>query len=173
MEATTRHRPLADAAEDGAGRSEGGDSTCSDLLPLPWSELDGVSPMVKRKRIPLRTCVSCGLKTAKRELLRDRVLVQTVRLQSTPAWQAQWAWSVPLQGVSWSIPESLKRGRLEHSLKARIGEEEWESSVEFSDNDRHSDGSLLTKGSRQDGGRGIMTTEQAQSNQPGISGPRT
>ena len=26
--------------------------------------------MVKRKRIPLRTCVSCGLKTAKRELLR-------------------------------------------------------------------------------------------------------
>ena len=79
--------------------------------------------MVKSKRIPLRTCVSCGLKTAKRELLRivsppeGRVTVdQGGKLNGRGAYLCM---------ECRAAPESLRRGRLEHSLKTRIGEGEW------------------------------------------------
>ena len=81
--------------------------------------------MVKRKRIPLRTCVSCGLKTAKRELLR---------IVSSPEGQVAVDQGGKLNGRGAylcmkcrAIPDSLRRGRLEHSLKTRIGEDEWDS----------------------------------------------
>lgn len=81
--------------------------------------------MVKRKRIPLRTCVSCGLKTAKRELLR---------IVSSPDGQVAVDMGGKLNGRGAylciecrAVPESLRRGRLEHSLKTRIGEDEWDS----------------------------------------------
>ena len=81
--------------------------------------------MVKRKRIPLRTCVSCGLKTAKRELLR---------IVSSPDGQVAVDRGGKLNGRGAylciecrTVPESLRRGRLEHSLKTRIGEDEWDS----------------------------------------------
>ena len=81
--------------------------------------------MVKRKRIPLRTCVSCGLKTAKRELLR---------IVSSPDGQVAVDRGGKLNGRGAylciecrAVPESLRRGRLEHSLKTRIGEDEWDS----------------------------------------------
>ena len=79
--------------------------------------------MVKRKRIPLRTCVSCGLKTAKRELLR---------IVSTPEGDVAVDQGGKLNGRGAylcmecrTIPESLRRGRLEYSLKTRFGEGEW------------------------------------------------
>ena len=81
--------------------------------------------MVKRKRIPLRTCVSCGLKTAKRELLR---------IVSSPDGKVAVDRGGKLNGRGAylciecrAVPESLRRGRLEHSLKTRIGEDEWDS----------------------------------------------
>ena len=81
--------------------------------------------MVKRKRIPLRTCVFCGLKTAKRELLR---------IVSSPEGQVAVDRSGKLNGRGaylctkcMVIPDSLRRRRLEHSLKTRIGEGEWDS----------------------------------------------
>lgn len=86
--------------------------------------MNGVSPMVKRKRIPLRTCVSCGLKTAKRELLRivlspeGQVAVdQGGKLNGRGAYVCE---------ECRAIPGSLRRGRLEHSLKTRLGENEWD-----------------------------------------------
>ncbi len=81
--------------------------------------------MVKSKRVPLRTCVSCGLKTAKRELLR---------IVSSPDGQVAVDLGGKLNGRGAYLciecrtaPDSLKRGRLEHSLRTRIGEDEWDS----------------------------------------------
>ena len=79
--------------------------------------------MVKRKRVPMRTCVSCGMKTAKRELLR---------IVSSQDGQIAVDLGGKLNGRGAylcmecrCVPESLRRGRLEHSLKTRIGEDVW------------------------------------------------
>jgi predicted RNA-binding protein YlxR (DUF448 family) len=79
--------------------------------------------MVKRKRIPIRTCVSCGLKAAKRELLRivsspdGRVEVDSLgKLNGRGAY---------LCAECRSKPATLRRGKIEHSLKTGITEEEW------------------------------------------------
>ena len=81
--------------------------------------------MVKRKRIPVRTCVWCGIKAAKRDLLRivsspeGRLEVDTVgKLNGRGAY---------LCAECRSVPETLRRGKLEHSLKTGISEEEWGS----------------------------------------------
>jgi len=79
--------------------------------------------MVKRKRIPLRTCVSCGLKTAKRELLRV-VSSSDGQIAVDPGGKLNGRGAYLCRECR-AVPGSLKRGRLEHSLKARIGEEEW------------------------------------------------
>ena len=79
--------------------------------------------MVKRRRVPVRTCVFCGLKAAKRDLMRivsspdGRIEVDSVgRLNGRGAY---------LCAECRSEPETLRRGRLEHSLKTGITEEEW------------------------------------------------
>ncbi len=79
--------------------------------------------MVKRKRVPVRTCVSCGLKAAKRDLLRivsspdGQLAVDSVgKLNGRGAYLC-------VECVS--VPETLRRGRLEHSLKTGISEDEW------------------------------------------------
>ena len=84
--------------------------------------------MVKRKRVPLRTCVACGLKTAKRELLR---------IVSSPDGQVAVDRGGKLNGRGAylciqcrTVPDSLRRGRLEHSLRIRIGGDEWDSLLE-------------------------------------------
>ena len=83
--------------------------------------------MVKRKRIPVRTCVSCGLKAAKRDLLRivsspdGRLEVDVVgKLNGRGAY---------LCAECRSAPEALRRGRLERSLRTGISEEEWDSLI--------------------------------------------
>ena len=80
--------------------------------------------MVKRKRIPVRTCVSCGIKATKRDLLRivaspeGRLEVDTIgKLNGRGAY---------LCAECLSAPKTLRRGKLEHSLKTGIGKEEWE-----------------------------------------------
>ena len=84
--------------------------------------------MPKRRRVPLRTCVSCGVKTDKRNLLRivsgadDRVVVDRSGRQN-----GRGAY------VCASCCESkgrLRRDRLERSLRARIDKTEWHSLVE-------------------------------------------
>ncbi len=84
--------------------------------------------MPKRRRVPLRTCVSCGVKTDKRTLLRivssadDRVIVDRSGKQN-----GRGAY------VCASCRESkdyLRRDRLERSLRTKIDETEWDSLVE-------------------------------------------
>ena len=84
--------------------------------------------MPKRRRVPLRTCVACGVKTDKRDLLRivsgadDKVVVDR---------------SGKRNGRGAYICAScrgskgyLRRDRLERSLRAKIDETEWDSLVE-------------------------------------------
>ena len=79
--------------------------------------------MVKRKRVPLRTCVSCGLKAAKRDLLRivsspeGQVVVDSVgKLNGRGAY---------LCVECRSVPGLIRRAKLEHSLKTDISKDEW------------------------------------------------
>ena len=81
--------------------------------------------MVKRRRVPIRTCVSCGLKTAKRDLLRvvaspdGSIAVDAVgKLNGRGAY---------LCVECRRVPETLRRGRLERSLKTGISDDEWGS----------------------------------------------
>lgn len=84
--------------------------------------------MPKRRRVPLRTCVSCGAKTDKRNLLRivsgedDRVVVDR---------------SGKRNGRGAYVCEScrgskghLRLDKLERSLRAKIDKTEWHSLVE-------------------------------------------
>ena len=84
--------------------------------------------MVKRKRVPVRTCVSCGLKAAKRDLLR---------IVSSPEGHIAVDAGGKLNGRGAyvcfecrSVPESLKRRSIEHSLKTRISEDQWAGLLE-------------------------------------------
>ena len=81
--------------------------------------------MVKRRRVPIRTCVTCGLKAAKRDLLRivaspdGSIAVDAVgKLNGRGAY---------LCVECRRVPETLRRGRLEHSLKTGISDDEWGS----------------------------------------------
>ena len=79
--------------------------------------------MPKRKRVPQRTCICCGLKTDKRELLRvvsepdDRVVVDaTGKKNGRGAYVC---------GSCRGSTGRLRRRRLEHALKTKITEDEW------------------------------------------------
>ena len=77
----------------------------------------------KRRHVPVRTCVSCGLKTAKRELLRvvaspdDGVVVDEGGRRNGRG--------TYLCGVCRQDPQGLSRGRLEYTLRTRIAEDDW------------------------------------------------
>ncbi len=84
--------------------------------------------MPKRKYVPQRTCICCGLKTDKRDLLRivsapdGRVVVDITGRQNG-------------RGAYICAPcrrstDNLRRGRLEYSLKTNIDEDEWKVLIE-------------------------------------------
>lgn len=84
--------------------------------------------MPKRRRVPLRTCVSCGVKTDKRSLLRivsgadDRVVVdRSGKRNGRGAYVC-----ASCRGSK----GRLRRDKLERSLRARIDKTEWDSLVE-------------------------------------------
>ena len=84
--------------------------------------------MPKSGRVPLRTCVSCGAKMDKRNLLRivsgadDRVVVdRSGKLNGRGAYVC----------ASCRGPKGrLRRNKLERSLRSTIGKTEWDSLVE-------------------------------------------
>ena len=84
--------------------------------------------MVKRKHIPLRKCVSCGLKAAKRDLIRmvahpeDGVVVDSGGRQN-----GRGAYVCSACGRS---PKKLNRGRLERSLRTKIDRDGWAELLE-------------------------------------------
>ena len=79
--------------------------------------------MAKNKHIPLRTCVSCGKKTAKRELLR---IVATpsvgIVVDSSGRVNGRGAY-VCRDGDCES--DGLHRGRVEHVLRVKFEDDNW------------------------------------------------
>lgn len=84
--------------------------------------------MPKRRPVPLRTCVSCGVKTDKRDLLRivsgadDRVVVDRSGKQNGRG--------AYVCAACCESKGRLRRDRLERSLRAKIDKTEWHSLVE-------------------------------------------
>ena len=88
----------------------------------------GALPVVKRKHIPLRTCVSCGLKTAKRDLLRIVAHPEAgVVVDSSGRQNGRGAYVCSSCRQS---PEKLNRGRLERSLRTKIDRNGWADLLE-------------------------------------------
>ena len=84
--------------------------------------------MVKRKHIPLRTCVSCGLKTAKRDLHRVVTHPEAgVVFDSGGRQNGRGAYVCTSCRKS---PEKLDRGRLERSLRTKIDRITWAELLE-------------------------------------------
>ncbi len=80
------------------------------------------------RRVPQRTCVSCGVKAGKRELLRlvsapgDGVVVDlTGKKNGRGAYLC-----VSCRGAS----KRLRRNRIEYALRTKIDEDNWRALVE-------------------------------------------
>ena len=81
----------------------------------------------KRRHVPLRSCVACRTKTAKRELLR---------IVATPHGGITFDVRGKLSGRGAYLcadcagsADSIGKGRLEHTLRRGIAEAEWEEVV--------------------------------------------
>ena len=84
--------------------------------------------MVKRKHTPLRTCVSCDLKTAKRDLLRVVAHPEVgVVVDSGGRQNGRGAYVCSSCRRS---PQKLNRGRLERSLRTKIDRSSWAGLLE-------------------------------------------
>ena len=85
-------------------------------------------PMVTYKRqrhVPLRSCVVCGQKIAKQELIRIvRTPAGRVEVDPTGKGAGRGAYLCK-SGDCWS--QNLKRSRLEYVLRGRISQEDWEA----------------------------------------------
>ena len=87
--------------------------------------------MARQKHIPLRTCVSCGTKAAKRELLRI-VASKEGGVQLDPSGKANGRGAYLCRGGDCS-PRGLIRGRVQHALRLELDQEQWDeltSSIE-------------------------------------------
>ena len=84
--------------------------------------------MVKRKHIPFRTCISCGLKTAKRDLIRMVAHPEAgVVVDSSGRQNGRGAYVCSACRRS---PQKMNRGRLEHSLRTKIDRNTWAGLLE-------------------------------------------
>ena len=79
--------------------------------------------MAKQRHVPLRTCVSCGTKTAKRDLLR---------IVAGPEGGAEIDASSKANGRGAYLcqnpdcgPEGRRRGRLQHALRLTLDDDKW------------------------------------------------
>jgi predicted RNA-binding protein YlxR (DUF448 family) len=79
--------------------------------------------LAKKKHVPMRTCVSCGKKTAKRDLLRivatpiDGVVIDSSgRLNGRGTYVCR-------DGICG--PEGLQRGRVGYVLRVKLTDENW------------------------------------------------
>ncbi len=78
---------------------------------------------VRRRHVPERSCVICGNKTAKRELLRIVATPQgAVKVDKTGKLPGRGAY-ICISGAC--APDRLKRGRLEHALRASMSDADW------------------------------------------------
>ena len=77
----------------------------------------------KSKRAPIRTCVSCRRKAAKRELLR--VVSSANGAVAVDARGKRNGRGAYLCSECRSEPATLRRGRLEYALRTKIPEDKW------------------------------------------------
>jgi predicted RNA-binding protein YlxR (DUF448 family) len=76
-----------------------------------------------RRHVPLRTCIVCGNKTPKQSLTRVVANADgVVSLDLTGKLPGRGTY-VCSDGSC--IDQGLKRGRLEHALRTKLGNEEW------------------------------------------------
>ena len=79
--------------------------------------------MAKNKHIPLRTCVSCGKKTAKRELLRI-VATPSVGIVVDSSGQVNGRGTYVCRDGGCGS-DGLHRGRVEHVLRVKLEDDNW------------------------------------------------
>ena len=80
--------------------------------------------MAKQKHIPLRTCVSCGTKAAKRDLLRI-VASEDGGVMLDPSGKASGRGAYVCQGGDCSLKGPI-RGRVQHALRLELDQEQWD-----------------------------------------------
>ena len=79
----------------------------------------------RSRHVPLRTCVICSNKAPKAELTRIVATPQgNVTIDPTGKLPGRGAY---VCGVGDCAEQGLKRGRLEHLLRAKLKDEEWAS----------------------------------------------
>ena len=81
--------------------------------------------MAKHKHIPLRTCVSCGAKAAKRDMLRI-VASKDGGVQLDPSGKADGRGAYVCRAGDPS-PHELIRGRVQHALRLEMQQEQWDA----------------------------------------------
>ena len=79
--------------------------------------------MAKNKHIPLRTCVSCGKKTAKRELLRI-VATPSVGIVVDSSGRVNGRGAYVCRNGD-CASDGLHRGRVEHVLRVKLEDDNW------------------------------------------------
>ena len=80
--------------------------------------------MTTRKRhVPLRSCVICGNKTSKRDLMRIVTTPQRAVVTDPTGKMAGRGAYVCRDGSC--APKGLNRGRLEYALRTKLKDEEW------------------------------------------------
>ena len=72
---------------------------------------------------PVRTCVACGKRTEKRELVRIASAPQGVVVDPSGRMPGRGAY-VCASGDC-PAPSTLKRGRLEHNLRTKLSDDDW------------------------------------------------
>ena len=79
--------------------------------------------MTRERHVPLRTCIICGDKTSKREL---------IRIVATPDGSVSMDPTAKMQGRGTYVcrsgscaPQGLKRGRLEYALRLKLEDDQW------------------------------------------------
>lgn len=78
-----------------------------------------------KKHIPLRTCVICGTKSPKRELLRIVATpIGVVGVDDTGRLAGRGTY---VCGGAQCTPRRVKKGSVERALRHRISEDEWEA----------------------------------------------
>ena len=83
--------------------------------------MPAASPKVRR--FPVRTCVSCGRKANKRELLR--VAASADGAVSVDEKGKRGGRGAYLCADCRAAPAALRRGRLEYALRTKIAEDKW------------------------------------------------
>jgi len=80
--------------------------------------------MVRQRHIPQRTCVSCGTKASKRELLRI-VASKDGDVQLDPSGKANGRGAYVCREGNCS-PRGLIRGRVQHALRVELEQKQWD-----------------------------------------------